>query len=122
MKIRTADLSGAQLDYWTARAQGVPAERLEIRQVPRTDTLICVKKADKIGSFDEGAAYSTDWSLCGLLIVKCHIFLGVETEGWKARPRFHFATGIGHTPPVAVCRAVVRASFGDEVEEVAVCE
>ena len=32
-----------------------------------------------------------------------------------------YGTVTGPTPQVAICRAVVRAAFGDEVEEVAVC-
>jgi len=126
--IRTADLTGAQLDYHTARAQGIPAERLKIRRVPRTDTLICVDLAHPVGftsSRVERLDYSDDWNLAGALLEQHNIELEVNTDTkrwqalyWRGRSMYSY----GPTPQVAICRAVVRAAFGDEVEEVAVCE
>ena len=100
--IRTADLAGALLDYWTARAQGVPAERLEIRQVPRTDTLICVLR--KLDGRDEVLPFSTDWRLAGGLIEQHRIFFGPEFsipdhQSWKAKPQFAILHATGPTPP-----------------------
>ena len=123
--IRTADLTGAQLDYHTARAQGVPAERLEIRRVPRTDTLICVKQHKK--NYIHRYAVSTDWHMSGELMKQHRMFVGPEFNipdhlTWKAKPQFGVLSASGPTPQVAICRAVVRAAFGEEVEEVAVCE
>lgn len=138
MKIRTADLTGAQLDYHTACAQGIPAERLEIRRVPRTDTLICVSLVPVVSVPGYAAQapmpvamhYSTDWHLAGALIEQHHMTL----EFWpNQRPGGEWAAGqlleekglyngFGPTPQVAICRAVVRAAFGEEVEKVAVCE
>lgn len=126
MKIRTADLTGAQLDYHTARAQGIPAERLEIRRVPRTDLLICVERP-VAGSWRAVNArpYSTDWRLAGALLEQHGIDLTRgATKGWLAllAAAPHLYVLQGPTPQVAICRAVVRATFGEEVEEVAVCE
>lgn len=120
MKIRTADLSGAQLDYHTARAQGVPAERLEIRRVPRTDTLICVGREAHTNHL-RVQSYSTDWCLAGALLEQHKVFLNHSAD-WFASPTGSEVSARGLTPQVAICRAVVRAAFGEEVEEVAVCE
>lgn len=127
--IRTADLTGAQLDYYTARAQGIPAERLEIRRVPRTDTLICVELGSNEFIRHGSRAYSpsTNWNLAGALLEKLHIMLESNMGGeWAADifppERIQWLRCTGPTPQVAICRAVVRAAFGDEVEEVAVCE
>lgn len=137
MKIRTADLSDAQLDYWTARAQGIPAEQLEIRQVPRTDMLICVRKWQTndpiIGPDVVRLAFSTLWAQCGPLVEMHQICLDAGDGSYTGEKTWeaHFARNApvlaaeeitGPTPQVAICRAIVRAAFGDEVEEVAVCE
>lgn len=125
---RTTDLTGAQLDYHTARAQGIPAERLEIRRVPRTDTLICVSLVPVVevpGYFAQAPMpvamhYSTDWQLAGPLIEQ-----HMPALDWVVDPVEWYAdiAGVraeGPTPQVAICRAVVRAAFGEEVEEVVI--
>ena len=121
MKITTSTLTGAQLDYHTARAQGVPAERLEIRRVQRSLDTHCIKRTAMISPI-EVVAYSTDWQLAGALIEQHHIYVEYDADGyWCAAtgPSNYRAEGL--TPQVAICRAVVRAAFGEEVEEVAVC-
>ena len=120
MKIRTADLTGAQLDYHTARAQCAPAEHLEIRRVPRTDTLICVLR--KLSGAEHVFNPHDNWHLAGALLEQ-----HMPALDWVVDPVEWYAdiAGVraeGPTPQVAICRAVVRAAFGEEVEEVAVCE
>lgn len=128
--MKVSDLTGAQLDYWTARAQGIPAGRLEIRRVPRTDLLICVSLVPVVSVPGYAAQapmpfamhYSTDWHLAGALIEQ-----HMPSLDWVVDPVEWYAdiAGVraeGPTPQVAICRAVVRAAFGEEVEEVAVCE
>ena len=125
MKIRTADLSGAHLDYHTARAQGIPAERLEIRRVPRTDTLICVELGSNEFIRHGSRAYSpsTNWHLVGALLEQHRIDVAPHGSEWAASlPGQETERRFGPYPQVAICRAVVRAAFGEEVEEVAVCE
>lgn len=133
MKIRTADLTDALLDYHTARAQGVPAERLEIRRVPRTDTLICVERVimahRAVVEMPVPRPYSTDWHLAGALMDERDVFVEPSNFprhgavfaycGWREPQVGEGAYGPNRM--VAICRAVVRAAFGEEVEEVAVC-
>ena len=133
--MKTAELTGALLDYWTARAEGVPAEQLEIRPVQRPDTrtpdTICVRRnpvRDPIIGHDEvRMQYSTSWHHGGPLferhgmgVVKFYepvdgpIAVGFE---WAALSLDDKHREDGPTPLIAICRAVVRAAFGDEVED-----
>lgn len=137
--MRTADLTGALLDYWTARAEGVPADQLEIRNMPRPDDprapkQICVRTVPceiaGVPPIQKRIDYSTNWALAGPLVEKHEINLHRwkdDTEFWAAEFAYeshyhdvyaddYVAEGCD-TPLIAICRAVVRAAFGDEVED-----
>lgn len=115
--MKTSELTDALLDYWTARAEGIPAEQLAIRLVPRTEWTICVHMPPDL--VPRTLAYSTAWAQGGPLIEK-H-----STDIFFAPPTWHASIGrancsdrgAGDTPLQALCRAIVRASFGGEVEE-----
>lgn len=120
--MRTADLTGAPLDYWTARAEGVPAADLELRAVqrpdPRTPGTICVRKIGSLALMR--IDYSTNWALCGPLVEKHEMeFRAYAADSWAAgMPKLGFhKRSTGSTAMIAICRAVVRAAFGDEVED-----
>lgn len=118
--MKTAELTGALLDYYVARAEGVPAEQLTIRQVPRTDNLICTHSFYDVaglgGVLVKRVDYSASWALTGPLIEK-YRFTTVAAPGGKwTVPHVGFAM-YGDAPLQAICRAVVRAAFGDEVED-----
>lgn len=127
--IAVAELTGAQLDYWTARAEGIPAEQLSIRQVPRTDNLIVVwTKPGLVGSRilprDTVLNYSTDWANGGPLQDKHIDTVYRIAAGWHARtvlkpvdrPGGCPCYGAdGDTPLQAICRAIVRSLFGEQV-------
>lgn len=112
--MRTADLTDALLDYWTARAEGVPAADLEIRPVqrpdPRTPAAICVRRVGPLALIR--IDYSTNWALTGPLVEKHRLNVVERVQGWRAYDAY---SAIGDTPLIAICRAVVRAAFGDEV-------
>lgn len=125
--MKTAELAGADLDYWVARAEGIPAEQLEIRGVPRTDLRICVTsrlivEGHEGSRYTEVLAYSTNWMQGGPLIEK-HQLTVLCGGGWHAGKSFmhEFCAGDGDgeggTPLIAICRAVVCAAFGNEVED-----
>src|SRR6185369_14985741 len=119
--IKTATLTGALLDYYVARAEGVPAEQLEIRQVQRSADYHCVRVAQRYdgGSTVLSVIRYADWVLCGPLIRKHYIAIMLDAAGfWVARKQLTVLRGLGDTPQEAICRAVVRAAFGDEVEDV----
>jgi hypothetical protein len=127
--MKTANLTGALLDFWTARAEGVPADQLEIRPVqrpdPRTPDAICVRYL--MGDWGPTVAVSrydpsTNWGRSGPLIEKHGIELEnlVDPVRWAAAIWTDSRTnryGYGDTPLIAICRAVVSAAFGDEVED-----
>lgn len=106
--MKTAELTGALLDYWVARA----------------DRGLEPKDAHWIRSGDYGFYPSTSWSDGGPLIDKYEIDIEKMYTDWLACLLNKTGATIvaeGDTPLQAICRAVVRAAFGDEVEEVAVC-
>lgn len=131
--MKTADLTGALLDYWTARAEGVPADQLEIRPVqrpdPRTPDAICVHAAPAIPGWmanpQRRLDCSTNWALAGPLVEKHHLMLESDMgQKWQASVLLQDSDGGPYwgfdeagTPLIAICRAVVRAAFGDEVPD-----
>jgi hypothetical protein len=108
--MKTAELTGVLLDYWTARAEGVPAEQLEIREVPRTDWKICVRVGYPMPGRDMAMPYSTSWALAGPLALKWRDHEHLFGMNWNL-------VMACSDPLIAICRAVVRAAFGDEVED-----
>ncbi|MCX7283947.1 MAG: DUF2591 family protein [Novosphingobium sp.] len=118
--MRTADLTGAILDWHTARAEGVPAADMELR----ANGTLCVRNIrgtpGKIVAV-QVLDYSTNWALSGPLVekhmadVECH----VDPVRWVCSiGGIGFGPdGVGDTPLIAICRAVVRAAFGDDVED-----
>jgi hypothetical protein len=107
--MKTADLQGAALDYYVAKAEGVKWAAIHER-AGRPNW--CALGGDPRRVY----APSTDWLIGGPLIEK-YRFAVTPGGYWRVG---HFASlgGEGDTPLQAICRAVVRAAFGDEVEEV----
>lgn len=113
----TADLQGAVLDYHTARAEGVPAADLEFRATGS----LCVRVLRNGPAGIDGVMvldYSTNWALTGPLVedreIALHYVQPSEDYGptWMANYETY-----GDTALIAICRALVRATFGDEVED-----
>lgn len=104
--MKTSELTGALLDYWVARAE---------EKVP-------LKHGDHwfVGLVREEAySPSANWAQGGPLIEK-HIETIYENGGrWACRTHARAIGATGSTPLQAICRAVVRAAFGDEVGEAA---
>lgn len=127
--MKTTELTWALLDYWTGRAEGIEKGQLDVRQVQRPDPgtpdIICVRiasasdwcKGPPISRYDP----STNWALCGPLLEKYKIELLSVGDGWCVshweRSQFALNKEIGTAATVTICRAVVRAAFGDEVED-----
>lgn len=138
--LKVSELIGAQLDYWVARAEGVPAEQLEIRQIQRSSPpeFHCVRVWNHhdfiIGPDILALPYSTSWHHAGPIIEAEKILLLYYGSGqfsigapspWEAQigSDTHYvdqypgdAVG-GPTPLVAAMRAYVFAKFGEEVPE-----
>lgn len=130
LTMKTKELTGAWLDYWTAVADGTPQHLLEIRRVPRTDMFICVRAAHNNGSAQIQPAkamnYSLDWTLSGALIDKYKIMVepGGLNDAWMAYA-FHAQLALwawieGKDAREAVCRALVLVKLGEDVFDVEV--
>ncbi|WP_160300183.1 MULTISPECIES: phage protein NinX family protein [Xenorhabdus] len=118
MKIKTNALTGRALDWAVARAVGYESIRIS----SSTKDIL-------IGYIDRPVIYSPtwDWNQIPALLIDYRIAVIPErcTEaafsgGWYAS--FYFddekqhTTNICDTPQIAICRAVVAAQLGDEVE------
>lgn len=113
-------LEGDQLDFWTARALGLPAER-------RPGGELWIMEG---GKETARCQPSTNMHQAGLILRNCKIELkpplnaGEPWEAWFDRMRAMGQRGNG-TPPavgagpewqVAVCRSAVIARFGDRFD------
>lgn len=120
--IRVSELSGAWLDYWVARADGYPAEQLEVRQIQRTTDFHCVRKCLVISALN----YSASWELCGPLVDLHRIELERFPSGkvaahirkWTGTWSYVAGAHQEDDARVAICRAVVNMVFGEKVPEV----
>lgn len=123
MKVKTADLTGAALDYavsMTCEFQyGTPrrSKGMWIFPLSRPDW-----KTLGAATLDFGGwwkcnvpAYSTDWGCAGPLI-DMHIKAIVNDAGqhWYAHTNDH--VGFGETALIAAMRAIVASELGEEVE------
>jgi len=130
--MKVSELTGAQLDYWTARAEGIPAENLRIQPIQLSTDVHCVRtvRTVMLGP-DQSAArdvpfevlrYSDDWALGGALIDKYRPNIRAFAREYECDVEHAggIETGYGDTALLALCRAVVHAAFGDDVDEVPV--
>lgn len=109
--MKTSELTGALLDYWVARAHGKHNPRIMIGGV--------------CGINGSPFRPSTNWSQGGPLIDGYEAFIGqrspgfvqVEIMGDNDELNFPDIPGEGPTTLIAVCRAIVRRTYGDEVPD-----
>lgn len=117
--MKTAELSGAQLDYWVAMADGV-------KDADIVDHIAIMDDAPPSWCrLPNGQQFhpSTNWSQGGPIIEREKIDITARDykfAKWGARQPFErknrkFATG--PTPLIAAMRAHVASKFGDEVPD-----
>ena len=122
--MKVCDLEGAQLDYWVAKAEGIPVD------MEGGDCW----HASAPGETVDGADFycpSSEWALAGPIIererinVECWpdsnqpssertVFWAATRWGLEPRPDVHAE---GPTPLIAAMRCFVASKFGDEVSE-----
>jgi hypothetical protein len=105
----TSQLTGALLDYWTGRAEGIPADQLRIQLVPRTDILICVRAGRE--RYDPSTNPATGWPIIDRLGVRIGPYLG----GWEANYCGRWQSGANGLE--AAMRVYVASMFGTEVPD-----
>lgn len=103
--MKTSELSGELLDYWVAEVEGM------LRMASGT-------VEDKLGGYSP----STKWAHGGPLMQKHYVQMMWSGAKWYQPDMWHGEDAgqivSGDTPLQAICRAVVRAKFGDEVADV----
>lgn len=131
--MQVSDLSGAHLDYWTARAEGFTEAKIIRHQ--REDRLLCV-----VSTWPAILAYipSTDWSIAGPIIEREEIELYVYhhrkfSEDGKTHWAAHYFfkenedhedwhEQFGETSLIASMRAYIVSRFGEEVPDVEISD
>jgi hypothetical protein len=85
MAKKVSDLYGADLDYWTARADGFLDERKQDLQMIRDGKRILVGKQE--GDFAKQHEYSpsTNWAQGGTIIDKYMLCYDFEPKGYNGR-------------------------------------
>ena len=122
MKIKTADLTGAALDWAVAKALGI---RTYIKRYKHTMTGPCILDADLVDMQTDGEQelkYSRSWAQGGPIIERDGMHVDCLRQGkkpiWEAWP---YASGTKHiqqgpTPLIAAMRCFVASKLGDEVD------
>jgi len=125
-KLQVAELEGAELDAWVAKAEGIAG------LVEHKGRMCWEKEWDPEGrrwdddmmawKLWEDYAPSHDWSDGGPIIEREHIEIGsMGAHGWQAaiNPLAQDGWALkwldGPTPLIAAMRAYVSGKFGDEV-------
>jgi hypothetical protein len=108
---KVSELNGAELDYWVARAEGIPRGNIFLGKQYCTVDL----SEDSLRS--EPYSPSTDWSQGGPIIQKYGISLGHKGDG-KYDAKFLAGKPMtGMNALQATCRLVVALRFGGEVPD-----
>jgi hypothetical protein len=128
--MKVEDLEGALLEYWVARAEGIPAETLVIAMAPAGDKQTCSQRSIIGGQeFRSRLDYTSNWGSGGPIIERERINLEFMdqagwladlsewNEGWMVEHLKDIAAQYGPTPLIAAMRAYVASKFGDAVED-----
>lgn len=106
--MKVAELQGAELDYWVAKAERFEAEIFRGYCFARSG----------LEPGKPNWTPSTDWKQAGPIIEREQIWLFWNGNGTcTASVREHVSAFDGPTPLVAAMRAYVASKFGDEVSQ-----
>lgn len=110
MKVKTSELSGVQLDYAVAWAidSGQPVVHI-------------TSETSFVELNGEFYSPSTNWIQCGELVKPHEVAFATHPAGrlWRAcalKAPINNVIEEGEIPQIAICRAVVAAKLGDEVD------
>lgn len=111
---KISELTGAELDYWVARAAGLSNAKL--RRVGPTENggFVFVEHVQTDGN--PLYSPSSDWKHGGPIIERERIQLWVLGDEWMAKASMKAGNlGCGHTALIAAMRAYVSSKYGDSV-------
>ncbi|MDE9495675.1 DUF2591 domain-containing protein [Xenorhabdus bovienii] len=109
MKIKTSELTGRALDWAVCLAIGGTVNADNTVVIPPNGVYCLLSNGS--GDFTP----STDWSQCGELIEKYKVKFEHGEHIWFASCK-RGMLALGRTPQIAICRAVVAARWGNEVD------
>lgn len=127
MKKKVAELEGAELDYWVAKAAGFTPKigshsSCLILEDPSEVGVVLSYDLWRYGSYGYDFSPSTDWRVGGPIIAREGIAIAhfgseckaayVNGDGYFASVDFRHS---GPTPLIAAMRAYVASKFGGEV-------
>lgn len=110
--MKTAELKGALLDYWVAKAEGMD---------PQVEWLMPTwnftwRATTPRGTFtSSGTRFSSDWAVGGPIIERESISIAPSSTGWSALWPERRNEAEGPTPLIAAMRAFVASKFGEDV-------
>lgn len=124
--MKVSELKGAALDYWVAKAEGIPAH-MEGGKFPK-----CIREDAQNDPGEELGIFiydpSTDWSYGGPIIERekisvdrpCHphpFDWSAHSDELTTKSAGLYSPQYGPTPLIAAMRAYVASKFGNEVNE-----
>jgi hypothetical protein len=126
--MKTADLTGAELDYWVAKAEGLPCVLESYMTLPPRPIACWLLRENGRPCFADGPYEpSTKWKVGGPIIehgrIAIELWEGEGERAWAARPEYCDEYAIdegriwGKTPLIAAMRVFVAATFGDETPQ-----
>jgi len=117
--VKTSELSGALLDYWVARAEGIQHPRA-MRELAPGFVMVTYESRDENGLITRYRAFepSSNWVDGGHIIQRDHIGIMPSNARWVAWPSSELeARGFGETALIAAMRAKIWGHYGDEVPD-----
>ena len=117
MKVRTEELNGAALNWAIWQAQY--SDWLTVLEPDGFIYLIHDPENYNIDDLHNCEHFNPagEWELAGALMTGLKLAVTPDPkDGWRARDYMNSQFWIGPTPQVAICRAAVGMSLGDEVD------
>lgn len=127
--MKVSELTGAQLDYWVARAEGIAAEKMHYDA--ENERYVILRSVSGGASYFQHRPYSSRWDWGGQLLEKHKLCLGedqgrwecctadtdYESSLWNMRRTSDGIEAEGDSPLQAICRTVVMSKFGTDVDD-----
>lgn len=108
--MKVSELSGALLDYWVARAEGIESGWLSLQD---DGSAVCVLGPSVERCFEWSP--SVDWGQGGPIIERERMYLEWDADGYWVASTPTSGHVRGPTPLIAAMRAYVASKFGENV-------
>lgn len=116
--MKVSELTGSLLDFWVARTQEIAMPEPGSFDHKNLNVYVYTDLVDESGNFDfQKYSPSSVWAHGGPLIEKYGFDVSLDEvrQKWDAMSGYMDYPSEGDTPLQAICRAVVRAEFGDDL-------